>query len=304
VVIYPKVGSWPDGAHHNLVFNFMGEFPRPEAMREDIDVLLDAIAAEARRSTRDVVVSSEILAGRTRLTEFVAALLAKLGSGFRAELLFVVRDHFERAASVYNQRVKDGAIRECRSPDAFLTQQASSLCFAPMLRGLLRTNIDLTVLNYHPASTFVSRFLEDLGFAEDQPVAPMRNVSLAMKALIATLAANRLCETSDERDAVSSALQRMKGSFAPSRFIFGVEAASLADGFFKKDRAFLRRRFDLPLPRRELTAMESGFAIDVDELDEIETALSGFGSKGHAIVDFSKQFLRRAGSPRSPRGLP
>jgi len=52
-VIYPKVGLWADGSHHNLVLNYFGEYGRPEVVREDPAELLARIGKEARRSTRE-----------------------------------------------------------------------------------------------------------------------------------------------------------------------------------------------------------------------------------------------------------
>src|SRR5215469_18919344 len=74
VVIYPKVGLWADGSHHNLVLNYFGEYARPELVREDPAKLIVRIGDEARGSTRDIVISSEVLAGRKDIAQFVAAL--------------------------------------------------------------------------------------------------------------------------------------------------------------------------------------------------------------------------------------
>jgi hypothetical protein len=123
-VIYPKVGLWADGSHHNLILNFYEDYARPEVVRENIDGLLDRIGAEAGTSHRNVVISSEILGGRQRPGKFIRALAARLGPDFEVEIVAGIREHFERAASVYNQRVKDAVTRETCDPDEFLVERA------------------------------------------------------------------------------------------------------------------------------------------------------------------------------------
>src|SRR5262249_25017319 len=97
-VIYPKVGLWDDGSHHNLILNYFSEYTRPEVVREDAAGLLARIGEEARRSNRDIVISSEILAGRKDVTGLTAALEQEIGEPLRVEIVAVVREHFERAA--------------------------------------------------------------------------------------------------------------------------------------------------------------------------------------------------------------
>lgn len=283
-IVYPKVGLWPDGSHHNLVFNFFGGSFRPEFVREPVRDQFDRIATEAKGSERNVLISSEVLAGHKRAPEFISALLERLGGGFRAEVLYVVRDHFERAASVYNQRVKDGALREQRDPDIFVSQEANNLRYAPALRRFLKTDFLLNVLNYHPAGDFVQRFLGHIGFAQEGvPAAPVRNVSLSTKALIATLGANRACGDIETRARIGEAIQGLPGSFAPSEFIFGREAVSRAEEQFDPDVGFLRRRFGIEIRNQNPPKAARRFAISTDEFAEISSVLSNFGSVGEAV---------------------
>jgi len=151
IVLYPRIGLWPDGSHHNLVLNFFGDYQRPDVVRQDPARLLAQIADEIRTSDRDVVISSEILAGRRNLPEFVAAMHTAIGEPCRVVLVVVAREHRERAASIYNQRVKDAVTSETRDPDAFLTESRESFCYGRLLRRLRKTDFELVVLNYHPA---------------------------------------------------------------------------------------------------------------------------------------------------------
>jgi hypothetical protein len=79
IVIYPKVGLWGDGSHHGLVFSFFGEQRKPrqkDLEKYDLKLLLDRLADEARDNARDILISSETLAGSGRNFEaFILALL-------------------------------------------------------------------------------------------------------------------------------------------------------------------------------------------------------------------------------------
>jgi hypothetical protein len=292
VVLYPRAGRWTDGSHHNLAFNFFEAYERPEVVREPIDDLFDRVVTEARGSDRNILISSEVLAGRKRLPAFVETLLRKLGADFEAELIFVARDHFERASSVYNQRVKDAALRETRDPDQFLIEQAAKLCYAPMLKPLLQAKLDVAVIDYHPAESFTRRFFSHMGFPESAvPATHTRNVSLSTKALVATLAANRVCRNDQERAAVIAALNTMPRRFAPSEFIFGQGAVTAVEDVFRRDCTFLAKRFGVYCAQRE-ERQECRFSIGPDEFAEIETALRSCPAP--TVVEAIRKYVRPA----------
>ncbi len=300
VLIYPKVGLWPDGSHHNLVFNFFHDYSRAETIREDIDALFGRIAAEAGRSQGNVLISSEILSGRERVPDFVRALLSRLGPEFHAVVLFVVRDHFERAASVYNQRVKDAVTGEKRGPDSFLVRQARQLCYAQSLHKFQRPDFELKVINYHPAHDFVSRFLKCVGFVEKQiPEIPKRNVSLSTKALISVLAANRIAASVDERNRYFAALRTMPGCFAPSQFIFSSHACAEAEREFSADREFLLDAFGIDLSAAFARGRTEVFHVSELEYGEVATATSDLGAEGAEIRNRVREYLRPAEGTRS-----
>jgi hypothetical protein len=293
IVIYPKVGLWADGSHHNLILNYFGEYTRPEVVREDPASLLARIGEEARRSNRDIVISSETLAGRKDIAGFSAALEREIGSPLRVEIVVVVREHFERAASLYNQRVKDAVTGETRDPDAFLAAQPRSLCYANLLKRLQETGFDLSVLNYHPAEDCVQRVLERLGFPQ-QAVSdyPTRNVSLSRPALVASLAANRVAGSPDERNKFTAALRRLPGFDADAELIFGTEAVFAADRLFGKDRNFLLRRFDIEFQLPDFPADRVPFGIDDAEFGQIRDVARRFGSFGDQVIEAVRTYVR------------
>ena len=53
-------------------------------------------------------------------------------------------EHFERAASLYNQRVKDAVTGEKRDPDEFLAAHAPGMCYANFLKRFRKTRFDLS----------------------------------------------------------------------------------------------------------------------------------------------------------------
>ena len=293
IVIYPKVGLWADGSHHNLILNYFGEYTRPEVVREDAAVLLARIGEEAKRSGRDIVISSEVLSGRKDVAGFSAALEREVGEPLRVELVAVAREHFERAASLYNQRVKDAVTGETRDPDEFLAAHARSLCYANLLKRLRKTGFDVSVLNYHPAENCVQRVLAKFGFP-DKVVAnyPARNVSLSRPALVASLAANRVTVSADERNRFTAALRRMTGFYAPGELIFGTEGVFAADRLFAKDRNFLLRRFGIEFELPDFSGDRARFGVDDGEFGHIREVAGKFGGFGEKIIEGVRPYVR------------
>ena len=296
VVIYPKIGLWKDGSHHALVFNFFQEYGRTGVKREDADLLFAKIAEEAKQSQRDLAISSEALSGQRNLNEFVGALQRHLDpEPFRVELVVVVREHFERAASAYNQRVKAAETCERRDPDQFLAEQIGGLGYAGLLRRLAKTGFDIAVLNYHPAGNCAARVLEHLGFAPHQIYdVPFLNPSLSRKALIAVLAANRVAPTRRDRKAIVSALLKMPGFYGHSRPIFGREAAAKVERNIALDRNFLETRYGETFSAPDPAHAENAFVVNRQEFADIADATSNLGNLGAAVREEVGRYLRHA----------
>lgn len=293
IVIYPKVGLWADGSHHNLVLNYFGEYTRPEVIREDAATLLARIGDEARQSDRDIVISSEILAGRRDVIGFTAALEREIGEPLRVEIVCVVREHFERAASAYNQRVKDAITGEKRDPDAFLATHTRGLGYSNMLKRLRSTGFDVCALSYHPADDCVQRVLSKFGFRQEHASQfPVRNASWSRPALVATLAANRVAPSPEERNKFTAALRRMPGFHAPAGPIFGADAAFEADRIFAKDRNFLMRRFGIEVELPDFSRDRAPFSVDEGEFANIRDVGAKFGSFGEKIIEAVRPYVR------------
>lgn len=300
-LLYPRVGLWADGAHHNLVQNFYGDYRRPEIVRSDIGEMFAEIGRLAAARPGDLLISSEALVGRD-VGALVRALLPHLGKdAWQPEILIVFREHFARISSLYNQAVKDGFALEQGEPDDFLRRNTHS--YADMVRRMELFGFPLTPLNYHPSETFLPRFLAQVGIAGGGGDNEPRNVSLSVPALIAALAVNVTADTADQRRRYFDAVRRMTRFFAPSRFIFGRHAAEAAEIVFREDRRFLSDRFGITLSAPELALQDNMFCIDESELEEIAAVTRDLGSAGDAIVAFARRYVKPRAEHQS-RPLP
>lgn len=292
-VIYPKVGLWPDGAHHGLVFKFLGKNRKGKVPAQSIQEMLDSIAACAAGSDRDIIISSEALHEKRDIAGFVAAVAHCLPQPVKIEFLVICREHFSRMSSWYNHRVRSG---EKEAPDEFLEKRAEKICYAPLLRSIQAIGHKVTVLNYHPSDTLVQRFLAQIGWNEDDiPPAVTRNPGLSPKALVLKLAINNVVENEKKISALFARLKEMPGSFAPSQFIFSRAVAEAAELLYAPDRSFLKNEFDIEIQPRDLAREQNMFLISEQDLQDItETATH---SKNHAddIVNFARRFVRPPG---------
>jgi len=295
LVIYPQVGLSKGGSHNNLAANFFADFSRPDVDRSDPGALMEELGRAFAASDRDVVISSEALFGRTELRRFIEALTAQFsGPRIAVEIVVVCREHFGRIASAYNQRVKDVVRFERDAPDAFIGRKnGATFGYAHVIRRLRQTGANVQVLNYHPASTLVERFLRHVGFPDNRiPAAEMRNISLSSKGLIATLAANNVAAGSEDRQRYFMELRKMRGFFGPSGFIFGAEAALEASRRLQPDRQFLMNDLGIELPVPDLESPEGGLHLNDAELGDIRAITGVLGGEGEAIVEFASRFRR------------
>jgi hypothetical protein len=294
VVIYPRHGLWFDGSHHGLVLNFFKDFRRAETVRENPQALFAAIGREAAQSERNVLISSEVFPGRD-VASFAAALLSHLGNGFRVEVLAVIREHLERAASLYGQRVKDGFTAEKRTPDEFLARGWGALRYRNVLEALRRSGLAVTALDYHPATSCVMRFLMHVGFREHEIAGvPARNPAPATKALVALLAINRTARTPRSRERMVRAVAGLREYHAASKLIFRAEVASRAAQDWLPDRHYLGEQFAIALPPSQTDGAPEPFGIDELEFDEIGQATRWLGRDGAALRECLRAFVRRA----------
>lgn len=292
IVIYPRVGYQGHRGHHGFVYKVFGEGDRDQNLG-DLDGMLRAVAQQTSDSGRNVIFSSESLESRD-VGEFVRRVLPFTGcSEVDVEVLVACREHFGRAASLYSHRLSQAAIANQRSPDEYLAKSAAKFCYAPLLQRLRDTGLRIIALNYHPSSTWVGRFMQHVGFRdEDIPAVPSALVSLSPKIIIANLAIKRIAPSGGAVGRYLRAFRKMPESRTESKFIFSPAAAAIAEPCFAEDRAYLLREFGIELPAPDLAAGENALYITPLELAQIVAVAAQFGTVGKAIVDFARQYVK------------
>jgi hypothetical protein len=269
-VLYPKTGQFGSGAHHNLVYNFLGVFSNPIVFRDNCESMFERIAQEARQSDAPIVISSELLSLYNRTGEFIERLLHHLGGTYEVEILFTVREYFARAISIYSQLLKADDPPERNTPDEFLANRGGTVTYLLPLRTLAKTGCRIRTFNYDPAPQFVRHFLTHLGFPEDRiPHLPDRNRSLSTRAMVVRLAINRSTIAFERRQRLISELQKLRRRHTPASFIFSPDEAISAENRFDADRISLYREFGTTVPKRDLTNAWSAFSISKRQFERI-----------------------------------
>ena len=292
VVIYPKVGLWRDYSHHGLVYKFFDEENFASGVEGTTEELFEKVGVETRGSDRNVVISSEALEFRDT-GAFIRALLPYVSATpIEVEILVSCREHFARAASWYNQRVRALKVSEKRNPDKFLEAKAAEMCYAPLVRKLCQTGFPVTVMNYHPSENWLARFLMHLGFAQDQiPDNRSKLVSMSPKALIVGLAVNDAVRSKDTKRKILKAFGKMPNFRSSSKFIFGREASAIADRYFSVDRDFLLEEYGISLTPPDFASLENELRINSEDLADIAAVANGLGDPGQKIVKYARQYL-------------
>ena len=298
-LLSPQVGLWVDGAHHGLVFNFYRDFSRPDVPRLDVSIMLDELGRQAAASSAaTVLLSSEELGGRD-LKPFHEAVLAALPpADWQTEILFTCREHFERASSLYNQRVKDAVIGLTSMPDAFLDVERNALCYRPALEALKADGFRVRVLDYHPASTFVTRFLSHLQIEAPEGYGDQFvNVSLSPVGLVAMLGINTLAPNLETREAAYALLRPYPQLWARSTDIFGQEIRQEVAPLFAEDRTYLEREFGVVRWASEgmtsaSSSSDEGLALGPDDVAWLAEVSHGLGSLRGPLLEFTRRFVQ------------
>jgi hypothetical protein len=217
---YPQTGQWYDGSHHNLVFSLVPHLRRADAEVVEPDDLLLQLRNELADVPQDtLLLSSEFLT--TGCADQVLRWLVShdIVEPLGIEALVVERDLLSRAASLYNQAVKDPYVGEIRSPDQWLEEEVSNLYLGPMLVDLKAAGASVRLLAYEPAETLVNRVLLAAGAYEDEipPQIPWTNISMSEAVLMALLEVNRSFTDPLQRlECRSRLLAEIQPAFVPS----------------------------------------------------------------------------------------
>ncbi|GAB2695548.1 hypothetical protein [Aliiglaciecola aliphaticivorans] len=195
-IIYPETGRWPDGSHHKLAFAFEGKNRHGLINIPSWTDLTTELEREIATSQKNVLISSEVSS-----VKFVKALIALLKQyKFEINLILSVRNPIERAASAYNQHVKDEVVGLTEMPDEFLLGRKTDFNFRPLYEKWLALNLPIIVIPYKSERPLIERFSSavnaevDLFHTEKRP-----NKSMGGAALIAILISNKLSKNEQQR---------------------------------------------------------------------------------------------------------
>jgi hypothetical protein len=274
-IVYPLAGQWEDGSHSDLVTSLSGVYEPERDSKEVADAMLACIAEDARLSDKPIVVSSEQFMGRAHV-EGIVGLLAASVDTTKVDILFVLREHFELAASVYSRRVLNERLREQNSPDEFLARRRSAICGGLALRALRAAGFKISVLHYRPEPEFVRDVLSYVGVRlPPEAEVPHLNSSLSVKAMIARLVLNRMGLPVESRNKFVRAQQAITPYLDRARFIFGAQAAAAGEDRFQKDRRHLAETFGIEMPAPDLASKVNVFRIGEAEYLELAEAVDG-----------------------------
>lgn len=293
IVLYPKIGLWGDGSHHGLVFRFFDVDRSGKTPREDIGTLFRAIREEAEKSDKDILISSETLRAGTDIGGFIEALRPYVGGDSTAvELLVTYREHFARAASWYNHRIR--AVGETRTPDEFLNELAPNLCYTPLLTELGKLGFKISILNYDPAQSTVARFLAHIGFPPSSiPEVEAKRVSLSPRGIIIKLAINNLMPDKRSNRECYLKFRKLRDAHLPSQFIFGAEASARADEVYRPDREFLHSRFGVRTgDDHHVGRRPNALRLAPEEFDEVAAITKNLGQLGTDVLRYAARYVR------------
>lgn len=199
-LLYPACGQWHDGAHHRLILSFSGResfngepiLPAAEMKK----MLFDEVA----ESDKDVLISSEAIGNLKLILEQMGGWLDDTFS--KISVIYTSRHPISRAASSYNQAVKDPHVNMTLGPDDYLREKRALCLLANPVKLFASYGFPLLVVPYAPATSFVSRFLSTIG--HDMPVTNNIAVNRSMSgaALVTMLCINRLFSDMESRKVI------------------------------------------------------------------------------------------------------
>lgn len=217
---YPQTGQWADGAHHNLVFSLVPELRRADGITVEPNELLRLLQDELAHIQHDtLLISSEYLSRDCVFTVLTWLIDHDIVDPQGIRVVLVDRDDLSRAASLYNQAVKDPYIGETRGPDQWLEEELPSLGMEPIKTNLRNAGYLVESLPYEPADNLVKRFLVAVGAHEEEipEHIPWTNISMSEPVLLALLEVNRSVTDPEKRLVLRAQMfQDYQPAFIPS----------------------------------------------------------------------------------------
>lgn len=202
-LLYPKTGRWTDGAHHKLSFAARGIDNYGTIAVPPWGELLEALDKEITDSTEDILLSSE--EATPALINALVPIIAK--HDLMVIFILVLRNPIERAASLYNQWVKDPAKGVDEDPDTYLKNHIQEFEFKPEYEKWKSLNRPMIVVPFKSKLPLVQRFCAAINEPYNKPpTEALLNPSMGGAALIAMLIANKLSKDESQRRSFFSQL--------------------------------------------------------------------------------------------------
>jgi len=297
-LLYPATGQWPDGAHHPLVFAAQGITRRGLIKIDPLDTLRHALTHELdARGAQDVLISSEALIPRQGFPAFLEAFDGVLKGRFEAIIpIITLRHPLERAASMYNQLIKDPLTDETRLPDAYLRGLGRGVQMLPTARNWRKIAPQALLLGYHPANTLVSRCIALTGHSAPQSAPTGTNRSMGGHGLLALLAARRAGAGDATRRALFDALRNDPafGLWQGAHFPFSAPAVQdFMTDHGQRDQEQTAKRFGID-QAIHTDAQPARFVLTPDQETRIKDHLARVGLASAQTDALLKQFTAPA----------
>lgn len=274
-ILYPETGRWPDGSHHKLFFAFNGETQYGTIDIAPWEQLCLKLDKEVSSSQKDILISSELSS-----LSFVKAIVSLLNKhDLDVHLILTVRNPLERAASLYNQEVKDPVIGLTETPDDFLSKRKMNFRFKPLYEKWSVPNLPIIVLAYKDKLPLVQRFCNviDAG-VEIVSDGKQPNKSMEGAALLAILIANKLLKNETQRRAFFTQLREdvqfkiWKGNSFP----FSKKACDEFCSALKPDIEWIVEKFDFTEANLNATDQKA-FSLSTLDIQNIHRHLKKSG---------------------------
>ncbi|MCY4045421.1 MAG: hypothetical protein OXE99_10100 [Cellvibrionales bacterium] len=195
-IYYPVTGRWLDGAHHKLVFSQIGRQRYGDVIIPEWKVLYNKLDNELEKTDKDILISSEHAE-----PEFLRALRPIIVKhNFQVKIIVTFRHPLERAASSYNQNVKDPVVGLNQLPDEFLAANQAEFKASSLYSKWRNLNPNILALAYKDKEPLVKRFCHLLNIQiGPQAIDEFYNQSMGGTAVAALVAANKIFLTEEER---------------------------------------------------------------------------------------------------------
>ncbi|WP_395344202.1 hypothetical protein PN836_005325 [Ningiella sp. W23] len=203
---YPKIGRWADGSHHKLMFASHGRKQHGATEIPDWPLIKEELIEEIAATEKNVLLSSEVCQ-----PNFVAQIQDIIETfHFKLIVLLVYRSAQERAASVYNQSVKDPLVGMHLEPAEFLRQNSEQLKIRPLYERWYAVSQNIRLLPYFDERPLIDRFCDTVCVEyEPSAVNTIYNRSMGGHALLAMLLANQILTSDSERSAFFEAMRQL-----------------------------------------------------------------------------------------------